>query len=203
LLKKKHQPQIAQKLLILLLKKNLINKSPNMNDRSEDRKIPLGIFGKPFGVKGYIFLKYYGDNQENIKDFDELYIDEWHCLEIDEVLISNKKLSIKLKGIEDRNNAESLRNKEVYVLESNLPPLGEGEYYWFQLENLKVINEQNEFLGIIDHVMPTGANDVLVVKPLEGSVDNDERLIPFLKKEIITKVELLKKTVYVKWPKDF
>ena len=71
------------------------------------------------------------------------------------------------------------------------------------LENLKVINEQNEFLGIIDHVMPTGANDVLVVKPLEGSVDNDERLIPFLKKEIITKVELLKKTVYVKWPKDF
>jgi 16S rRNA processing protein RimM len=174
-----------------------------MNDRSEDRKIPLGIFGKPFGVKGYIFLKYYGDNQENIKDFDELYIDEWHCLEIDEVLISNKKLSIKLKGIEDRNNAESLRNKEVYVLESNLPPLGEGEYYWFQLENLKVINEQNEFLGIIDHVMPTGANDVLVVKPLEGSVDNDERLIPFLKKGIITKVELLKKTVYVKWPKDF
>ena len=174
-----------------------------MNDRSEDRKIPLGIFGKPFGVKGYIFLKYYGDNQENIKDFDELYIDEWHCLEIDEVLISNKKLSIKLKGREDRNNAESLRNKEVYVLESNLPPLGEGEYYWFQLENLKVINEKNEFLGIIDHVMPTGANDVLVVKPLEGSVDNDERLIPFLKKEIITKVELLKKTVYVKWPKDF
>lgn len=174
-----------------------------MNDRSEDRKIPLGIFGKPFGVKGYIFLKYYGDNQENIKDFDELYIDEWHCLEIDEVLISNKKLSIKLKGIEDRSKAETLRNKEVYVLESNLPPLGEGEYYWFQLENLKVINEQNEFLGIIDHVMPTGANDVLVVKPLEGSVDNDERLIPFLKKEIITKVELLKKTVYVKWPKDF
>lgn len=174
-----------------------------MNDRSEDRRIPLGILGKSFGVKGYIFLRYYGDNQENIKDFDELYIDEWHSLEIEDVLISNKKLSIKLKGIEDRSKAETLRNKEVYVLESNLPPLGEGEYYWFQLENLKVINEQNEFLGIIDHVMPTGANDVLVVKPLEGSVDNDERLIPFLKKEIITKVELLKKTVYVKWPKDF
>ena len=51
--------------------------------------------------------------------------------------------------------------------------------------------------------MPTGANDVLVVKPFEGSVDNDERLIPFLKEEIIIKVELLNKTVYVKWPKDF
>ena len=174
-----------------------------MNDRSEDRRIPLGILGKPFGVKGYIFLRYYGDNQENIKDFDELYIDEWHSLEIEDVLISNKKLSIKLKGIEDRSKAETLRNKEVYVLESHLPPLEEGEYYWYQLENLKVINEQNEFLGIIDHVMPTGSNDVLVVKPLEGSVDNDERLIPFLKEEIIIKVELLNKAVYVKWPKDF
>ena len=167
-----------------------------MNDRSEDRRIPLGILGKPFGVKGYIFLRYYGDNQENIKDFDVLYIDEWHSLEIEDV-------SVKLKGIEDRSKAETLRNKEVYVLESHLPPLGEGEYYWYQLENLKVINEQNEFLGIIDHVMPTGANDVLVVKPLEGSVDNDERLIPFLKEEIIINVELLNKTVYVKWPKDF
>ena len=100
-----------------------------MNDRSGDRRIPLGILGKPFGVKGYIFLRYYGDNQENIKDFDELYIDEWHSLEIEDVLISNKKLSIKLKGIEDRSKAETLRNKEVYVLESHLPPLGEREYY--------------------------------------------------------------------------
>ena len=174
-----------------------------MNDRSEDRRIPLGIFGKPFGVKGYIFLRYYGDNQENIKNFDGIYIDEWLSLEIEDVLISNKKLSIKLKGIEDRSKAESLRNKEAYVLESDLPPLEEGDYYWYQLENLKVINEQNELLGIIDHLMPTGANDVLVVQPAEGSVDNDERLIPFLKEEIIIKVELLNKTGDVKWPKDF
>ncbi len=51
--------------------------------------------------------------------------------------------------------------------------------------------------------MPTGANDVLVVKPFDGSIDNVERLIPFLKEEIITKVELLDKRVYVKWPKDY
>ena len=58
-----------------------------MNDRSKDRRISLGILGKPFGVKGYIFLRYYGDNQENIKDFDVLYIDEWHSLEIEDCLL--------------------------------------------------------------------------------------------------------------------
>ena len=174
-----------------------------MNNRSKDRKIPLGIFGKPFGVKGHVFLKYYGDNQKNIKDFNNLYIDDGDCLEIEEILIRNKKLSIKLKKIEDRTGAESLRNKEVYVPENHLPVLNEGEYYWVQLEDLKLINEQGELLGVIDHVMPTGANDVLVVKPTDESVDNKERLIPFLKEETITKVDLLNKTVYIKWPKYF
>ena len=51
--------------------------------------------------------------------------------------------------------------------------------------------------------MPTGANDVLVVKPINGSIDDRERLIPFLKQEIINKIELQDKTVYVKWPSNF
>ena len=58
-----------------------------MNNRSEDRKIPLGVFGKPYGIKGYIHLRYYGDNQENIKAFNGLYIDEYLSLEIEDVLI--------------------------------------------------------------------------------------------------------------------
>ena len=173
-----------------------------MNNRSQDRRIPLGILGKPFGIKGHIFLRYYGDVQENIKDFNRLYIDD-SCYELEETLIRNKKLSIKLKGIEDRTEVESLRSKEVYVLEKQLPNLKEGEYYWFQLETLKVINEQNELLGVIDHVMPTGANDVHVVKPINGSIDDKERLIPYLKQKIINKIELQDETVSVKWPKDF
>ena len=40
-----------------------------------------------------------------------------------------------------------------------------GEYYWYQLETLKVINQQNEILGQVHHVLETGANDVLVVRP--------------------------------------
>ena len=173
-----------------------------MNNRSPDRRIPLGILGKPYGIKGHIYLRYYGDVQENIKEFHELYVDD-NCYELEEALIRNKKLSIKLKGIEGRTEVESLRSKEVYVLEKQLPNLKEGEYYWFQLENLRVINEQNELLGMIDHVMPTGANDVLVVKPITGSVDDKERLIPFLKQEIINKIGLQDEIVYVKWPKDF
>ena len=48
-----------------------------MISRSKDRKIPLGIFGKPFGLKGFIFLRYYGGNPENIKEFKDLFVKEY------------------------------------------------------------------------------------------------------------------------------
>jgi len=174
-----------------------------MISRSKDRKIPLGIFGKPFGIKGYIFLRYYGDSPENIKEFTDLFVKERIYIEVEEVFIRKGKLTIKLKGVDDRNEAEKFRNEELFVFEDQLPVLPEGEYYWFQLEKLQVINEQNEILGAIDHLMATGANDVMVIKPSQYSIDDKERLIPFLKTEIVIKVDLRDSLVYVKWSKDY
>ena len=68
---------------------------------------------------------------------------------------------------------------------------------------LKVINEEGDLLGRIDHIMETGANNVLVVKQVAEGIDNKERLIPFSKDEVILKVDLKSKSVYVKWPKDY
>ena len=55
----------------------------------------------------------------------------------------------------------------------------------------------------MNYLMPTGANDVMAIKPFKGSIDDKERLIPFLKKEIVVKVDLGNNLVYVKWPKDY
>ena len=155
------------------------------------------------GPKTFKVYQTYFKHQENIKNFERLYIKDGFSFLIEETLIRNKKLSIKLEGIEDRTAAEPLRSKEVYVLEDQLPNLEKGEYYWYQLKDLEVINQQNELLGVIDYLMPTGANDVLVVKPVKGSIDDKERLIPFMKEEIIIKVEVSNKIVQVKWPRDF
>ena len=174
-----------------------------MISRSKDRKIPLGVFGKPFGLKGFIFLRYYGGNPENIKEFKDLFVKESTSIEVEEVLIRKGKLTIKLKGVDDRNEAEKFRDEEVFVFEDQLPVLPKSEHYWFQLEKLQVINEQNEILGAIDYLMPTGANDVMAIKPFKGSIDDKERLVPFLKKEIVVKVDLGNNLVYVKWPKDY
>ena len=58
-------------------------------------------------------------------------------------------------------------------------------------------------MGIIDYIMETGANDVLVIKPLPESIDNLERLIPFSMDVVIRKVDLENESVYVRWPKNY
>ena len=52
-------------------------------------------------------------------------------------------------------------------------------------------------LGVVDHLMETGANDVLVIK------GERERLVPFVLKEFIKDVDLKNKKMYVDWDADF
>ena len=175
-----------------------------MNSRSTDRKIPLGIFGKPFGLKGHLYLRYHGDNPKGLLNFNKIYLsDSLSSVRIESVNSGKGKLRVKLLGVDDRTKAETFINKEIFVTEQDLPPLTNGEFYWYQLEKLKVINEEGDLLGRIDHIMETGANNVLVVKPVAEGIDNKERLIPFSKDEVIIKVDLKSKSVYVKWPKDY
>tara|TARA_B100001750_G_C15227336_1_gene456358 strand:- start:79 stop:603 length:525 start_codon:yes stop_codon:yes gene_type:complete len=174
-----------------------------MNSRSSDRKILVGIFGKPFGIKGFLYLRYFINNTEKLNDFDKLYLSDNELIKIEETLYHKGKNIVKLRGVKDRNHAESYRDKEIYVYTKQLPSLSAGEYYWYQLETLKVINQQNEILGQVHHVLETGANDVLVVRPKVDSIDNKDRLIPFTKNEVINKVDLKENSVYVKWPKDY
>ena len=62
-------------------------------------------------------------------------------------------------------------------------------------------NQQVIELGVVDSLMETGANDVLVVKG--GSEGDKERLIPFVMHEFIKSVDLEKQTIHVDWDVDF
>ena len=175
-----------------------------MDSRSSDRKIQLGVFGKPFGLKGYVYLRYHGNEPKGLLEFKELFLtDSCSSIRIEKIKLLKGRLTVKLYGVDDRNKAITLKDQEIFVIEKDLPSLIQGEFYWYQLENLKVINEEQDLLGIIDYIMETGANDVLVIKPLPESIDNLERLIPFSMDVVIRKVDLENKSVYVRWPKNY
>jgi 16S rRNA processing protein RimM len=91
---------------------------------------------------------------------------------------------------------------EVSVPVSALPVLPQGEYYWRDLQGLRVRCQDGDdtvLVGLVDHLIETGANDVLVVKACEGSIDMRERLIPYLPGNTVIRVDLDEAVIEVDW----
>tara|TARA_B110000116_G_scaffold123793_1_gene107433 strand:- start:2144 stop:2662 length:519 start_codon:yes stop_codon:yes gene_type:complete len=171
--------------------------------RSSDRKIILGKLGKPHGLKGFLYIRYYGDDPKSLLSFSQIYSEDSSLGKVDKIAELKDRVTIHISGVNTRNSAEILRDKEIYVQEDQLPKLDNGEAYFYQLENLEVKNKQDEILGLVDCIMPTGANDVIVVKPYKDSIDKKERLIPYLRPEIVENIDLEEKRIIVIWPSDY
>ena len=92
---------------------------------------------------------------------------------------------------------------EILVERTNLPELDQDDYYWHQLVGLQVSNLSNQCLGEVDYLLETGSNDVLVVKPTANSIDDSERLVPYLYGQTVKGVDLDKQSILVDWDSDF
>lgn len=100
--------------------------------------------------------------------------------------------------VADRDAAEALTGLEIHVPRSALPPPASGEYYWADLEGLRVITIEGADLGRVSHLFSTGANDVLVTRD-----DERERMIPFVQPQYITAIDLEQGLVTVDWDPEF
>lgn len=101
-------------------------------------------------------------------------------------------LLLKLRDCDDRNCAEELRGMLVQIPIEEAVPLEEGEYYDFQLSNVRVEMENGEWLGQIVEVLETGANDVYVVRGPRGEV-----LLPAVR-EVILEIDLESRRMLVR-----
>ena len=116
---------------------------------------------------------------------------------------NGKSIIARIDGVETRESADALIGYEIYVSPETLPTLAQGTWYWFQLEGLRVSNSKGLLLGQVDHLVETGANDVLVVHPVEGSVDDRERLIPYVEGETVISVDRDLGELVVDWEIDY
>jgi 16S rRNA processing protein RimM len=113
-----------------------------------------------------------------------------------------KGLVATFPGVDDRDAAEALRGAEIYAPRSALPPPAPGEYYWVDLEGLRVVNTEGVDFGVVSHLFSTGANDVLVARG-GASGEGRERMIPFIEADDVTRVDFDAGVVTVDWDADF
>lgn len=172
----------------------------------DDSQLQIGKIVAAHGIKGWVSVYSYTDPVPQILDYSPWYLvrgKSKQTVEVRDGRLQGKKLVASLIDVTDRNAAEALIGFDIYMPREALPVLEEGEYYWHQLTGLRVFNEAGANLGTISELMETGANDVLVVAPDKGSVDEEQRLIPFIMDEIVREIDLDAGTVKVNWAEDY
>src|SRR5690606_14411485 len=116
-----------------------------------------------YGVKGWLRIYSYTEPRDNILQYNPWQLrlpDGWRSVEVLAGRSHGKGVIAQLAGCEDRDQAARWVEAEIAVRRAQLPATPEGEYYWRDLVGLRVVNTEGEVLGVVDHLLETGANDV-------------------------------------------
>ena len=163
------------------------------------RPVVLGRIVGLFGVRGWVKVFSHTDPREAVLEHKSWLLnrnDSWQSVQVAEGKRQGKSVIARLSGIDDRDAAAALVGSDIGVPRDALPDAKPGEFYWVDLEGLRVVQNDGSDLGRVDYLLATGANDVLVVK------GETERLIPFVMDEIVLDVDLGNGVITVDWEWD-
>lgn len=161
----------------------------------------MGRIGAPYGLKGWVHVQSYTEPPNNILSYKTWYIKikhQWQPVEVLGARAHSKHFVAALAGYETIEKVDLLKLAEIGVPRSELPDLAPDQYYWADLIGMTVVTEEGVVLGQLEHMLETGANDVLVVK---GSTR--EHLIPYVLDEYVLSVDLKARIIRVSWDPEF
>ncbi len=162
--------------------------------------VTLGRVSGLLGVKGWLKIYSYTDPRDSIVGFATWVLrtgSDEQTVELEDGKKHGRTVVVKLKAIDDRDQAEALLGAEIAVQRSVLAPCEPGEYYWTDLEGSTVITAEGESLGRLDYLFETGGHDVMVV------IGDRRRLIPFVQEKVVREVRLEQHIIVVDWDPTF
>ena len=162
----------------------------------DDRHVVVGTVGRVYGVKGWVSIQSDTEPRDNIFDYQPWVLciqGKWQSVTVTASRCSGGKIIAQFDDCQDREIAKRYTNADIGVSRSQLPNLPKSEYYWSDLEGLDVVTTQGEALGKVDHLLATGAHDVLVI---QGTT---QTLIPYVMEQFVKHVDVDKKIITVDW----
>jgi 16S rRNA processing protein RimM len=164
--------------------------------------LPIGKIVGAHGVKGNVKVYSFAESlslfeQESsilvvsAKGSEKIFKIKW-------IKPHGRVVLLSLEGIENRDQAETLIGSELFVKRDSLPKLVDGSYYWFDIIGLAVFTNDEKYIGRVESIIPTGSNDVYVVKDAQKDRDN-EILIPAIESAVL-EIDLEQKRMIVDLP---
>ncbi|MBO5986454.1 MAG: 16S rRNA processing protein RimM [Lachnospiraceae bacterium] len=151
-----------------------------------ETRFQVGVITSPHGVIGEVNVFPTTDDPKRFRRLKEVILVQGKnekTVEIESVKFFKNMVILKLAGYDDRDAVEKLRQCSLFVPREKAVRLKEDEYFIADLMGLKVLDGDAEDaeLGTLEDVMETGANDVYVIRLLDGR----ELLLPAIKQCIL------------------
>ena len=160
---------------------------------SEPAFLAVGKLRHAHGIHGEMLMEVWTDFPDRLQRGVTLYLDSGAAqLRLVKCRKHNQGLLLSFEGYTTPEMVSQFRNQVLYVKSEDRPPLASGEYYHHQLINLNVVSDDGTSLGLVSGILETGASDVLVVHPAEGT----DILIPMVD-AFIRNVDLTRREITV------
>lgn len=154
----------------------------------------IGKVVAPFGLRGELKVLLLTDIPDRFVSLDAVHLGPDHILHAIQAVrpYKGEMIVLKLEGIDDANTAQALRNFDLTIPLSELAKLPPDSYYQHDILGLTVRTLDGREVGNIIDIMPTGGNDVYVVKAQDGQ----QVLIPAIK-DVVKQIDLTRKMMYI------
>ena len=157
----------------------------------------LGKLTKTHGLKGELAIWLDVDYPEEYEELDSVLLEikgELIPHFVAEIQIRPNKSIIKFEDINTIEEAQKIVNCEIYLPNDNLPELDNDQFYYHEIIDFDVIDEQKGKLGKVTAVYTSEAQDLIAM-----AYENSEILIP-VSDEIVKTVDRIKKELYTNLP---
>jgi len=158
--------------------------------------IRIGAVGRPHGLRGEVALNDCPLTADELRSVGTV---TWRGrdgatreLAIERVRPASRLL-VHFVGVDSLEAARALGLGELFVDAERLPDPGPGVAYAFQIVGLDVQTDDGRRLGVLESVVPTGANLVYIVQ------GEREWLIPATA-DVVRKVDLERRVITVSLP---
>jgi 16S rRNA processing protein RimM len=159
-----------------------------------DEMLLIGRIVGPFGVRGQLRVAAVTDRPKHLQHVKRVFVgDTLKPYRLRQAFVHKPSIVVlALEGVGSRNAAETLREQDVYIRQSDALPLEEEEYYLHDLPGMRVQTLDGVDVGVVKGVIETGANEVLVVTRPEGG----EVLVPMIK-DVVKQLDIAGGTIMI------
>lgn len=136
-----------------------------------DNYLRVGVIASTHGIGGEVKVFPTTDDNQRFKKLKQVFLDtgkEYLELEVERVRFFKQMVIVKFKGINNINDIEKYKGKDLLVTRENAVPLEDNEYFIYDIMDAQVVDEEGKEIGTLVEVLTTGANDVYVVKTPTG-----------------------------------